>query len=40
MSERLDTQTQEWPLRPWIMGAICAVAGLIFNWLTDHHYPE
>ena len=39
MSERLDTQTQEWPLRPWIMAAICAVAGLIFNWLTEHHSP-
>jgi hypothetical protein len=39
MSERLDTQTQEWPMRPWIMAAICAVAGLIFNWLTDYRYP-
>jgi hypothetical protein len=39
MSERLDTQTQEWPLRPWIMAAIGAAAGLIFNWLTEHHYP-
>lgn len=38
MSERLDAQTQ-WPLRPWTMAAICAVAGLIFNWLTDHNYP-
>lgn len=28
-----------WPLRPWLMAAICAVAGLIFNWLTDYHYP-
>ena len=34
MSERLDAQT-EWPLRPWMMAAICAVAGLIFDWLTD-----
>jgi hypothetical protein len=39
MSERLDTHTQEWPLRPWIMAAICAVAGLIFEWLTQHRYP-
>jgi hypothetical protein len=34
MSERLDAQS-EWPLRPWIMAAVCAVAGLIFDWLTD-----
>jgi hypothetical protein len=38
MSERLDEQAV-WPLRPWIMAAICAVAGLIFNWLTDYTYP-
>jgi cytochrome c-type biogenesis protein len=35
----LDTQTREWPLRPWIMAAICAVAGLIFEWLTQYRYP-
>src|SRR5215210_2840883 len=39
MSERLDRQTQEWPQRPWIMAAICAVAGLIFEWLTQSGYP-
>ncbi|WP_309661324.1 DUF4153 domain-containing protein [Sphingomonas sp.] len=22
------------------MAAICAIGGLIFNWLTDHRYPE
>ena len=33
MSERLDTQTEEWPLRPWIMAAICAVGGLLFHLL-------
>ena len=38
MSERLDAQTQ-WPWRPWLMAAICAVAGLIFNWLTEYRYP-
>jgi hypothetical protein len=38
MSERLDAQTQ-WPSRPWMMAAICAIAGLIFNWLTDYTYP-
>ncbi len=36
MSERLDTQTEEWPLRPWIMAAICSTAGLIFYLLTDY----
>ena len=35
MSERLDAQTQEWPLRPWIMAALAAVAGLLFHLLTD-----
>lgn len=40
MSERLDAQAQEWPLRPWIMGAICAIAGLAFHLLTDHDYGE
>ncbi len=39
MSERLDAQS-EWPSRPWMMAAICAVAGLIFNWLTDYTYPN
>ena len=37
MSERLDAQTI-WPWRPWLMAAICALAGLIFNWLTDYTY--
>ncbi|MBA3512033.1 DUF4153 domain-containing protein [Sphingomonas sp.] len=35
MSERLDAQTQEWPLRPWIMAALAAIAGLLFHLLTD-----
>src|SRR5688572_16673034 len=35
MSERNDTRDADWPLRPWIMAAICAVAGLIFDFLTD-----
>ena len=38
MSQRLDAQ-KDWPSRPWIMAAICAVAGLIFNWLTEYTYP-
>lgn len=40
MSERLDAQTQEWPLRPWIMAVIAAAAGLLFHFLTDHDYSE
>ena len=38
MSERLDERTDEWPLRPWIMAAICAAGGLIFHYLLDHNY--
>ena len=40
MTERLDEQAQEWPLRPWAMAAICAVAGLLFHLLTDHEYSQ
>ena len=40
MSERLDTQSEEWPLRPWIMAAICSVAALIFYLLTDYRDPS
>ena len=40
MSERLDAQTQEWPVRPWIMAALSAVAGLLFHLLTDHGYDD
>ena len=39
MTERLDAQTEAWPLRPWLMAAICAVAGLIFHLLTDYRFP-
>lgn len=35
MSERSDTRDADWPLRPWIMAAICAVAGLFFEFLAD-----
>ena len=35
MSERFDTRDAAWPLRPWIMAAICAVAGLILDGLVD-----
>jgi hypothetical protein len=40
MTLRHDTDTDSWPLRPWIMAAICAVGGVIFHSLTDHHYPD
>jgi hypothetical protein len=40
MTLRHDSDTDSWPLRPWIMAAICAVGGLIFHSLTDHHYPD
>src|SRR3546814_14773051 len=38
ISARLDDSDPPWPLRPWIMAAICAVAGLAFHLLIDHHY--
>src|SRR5215217_6363066 len=33
MAERLNSETGEWPLRPWIMAALCAAAGLLFHLL-------
>ncbi|AJA09300.1 hypothetical protein SKP52_12025 [Sphingopyxis fribergensis] len=35
-SARLDHNDLPWPLRPWIMAAICAVAGLAMHLLTGH----
>jgi len=35
MSERTDERDADWPVRPWIMAAICAAAGLIFDTLVD-----
>ncbi len=35
MSERYNTRDTDWPLRPWIMAAICAVAGLLLEFLGD-----
>ena len=35
-SGRLDDNDPPWPLRPWILAAICAVAGLAIHWLTGH----
>src|SRR3546814_12817165 len=40
ISARLDDSDPPWPLRPWIMAAICAVAGLAFHLLIDHHYDD
>ena len=40
MNLRQDETTKDWPLRPWIMAAICATAGLLFHFLTDHVYGE
>ena len=37
-SARLDDNDPPWPLRPWIMAAICAVAGLLFHMLVDRQY--
>ena len=35
MTERLDSETAEWPLRPWLMAGLCAVAGFVFHLLVD-----
>ena len=40
MTMRQDAGTEDWPLRPWIMAAICAVAGLTFSQLIDFSYEE
>jgi hypothetical protein len=40
VSARLDDSDPPWPLRPWIMAAICALAGLGFYLLVDHHYDD
>ena len=40
MAERIDDEAADWPLRPWIMATICAVAGLLFHQLTDYTYGQ
>ncbi len=35
MTMRHDAGTSDWPLRPWIMAAVCAAAGLLFHTLMD-----
>lgn len=35
MAERFDSDDRDWPLRPWIMAGIGALAGLIIHLLTD-----
>ncbi|WP_082545127.1 DUF4153 domain-containing protein [Sphingopyxis sp. Root1497] len=37
-SHRLDDSDAPWPQRPWIMAAICAVAGLAFHLTIDWRY--
>lgn len=39
-SLRLDDSDAPWPARPWIMAAICAVAGVIFHLVIDHDYGD
>lgn len=39
-SSRLDDSDPPWSLRPWIMAAICAAAGLVFHLLVDHSYDD
>ena len=39
MSERYDQRDADWPLRPWVMAAVCAVAGLLFQFLADTDSP-
>lgn len=34
-SERADSRDEPWPLRPWIMAVVCAVAGLAFFLLIN-----
>ncbi|NIJ36231.1 hypothetical protein FHR22_000880 [Sphingopyxis panaciterrae] len=38
VSARLDENDAPWPLRPWIMAAIGALAGLIFHLLIDRNH--
>lgn len=38
-STRANSDDAPWPLRPWIMAAICAAAGLAF-WLLVEHVDE
>jgi hypothetical protein len=39
MTSRQDGDTENWRLRPWITAAVCMVSGLLFQQLTDRHYP-
>jgi hypothetical protein len=32
---RMDVADEAWPLRPWILALICAVAGWFFYWLVE-----
>jgi hypothetical protein len=37
-SLRADQRDAPWPLRPWLMAALCAVAGVVFQWLLPEAY--
>ncbi|HEY0595381.1 DUF4153 domain-containing protein [Sphingopyxis sp.] len=39
-SARLDDSDPPWPLRPWIMAALCSAAGLAFHVLISHPYDD
>ena len=38
-AQRRDADMAIWPLRPWLMAAICAVAGLLLWWLGQAVRP-
>ena len=38
LSVRLDDSDPPWPMRPWIMAGICAVAGLAFHLATGTRF--
>ena len=39
MNERYDQADLSWPSRPWIMAAICGIAGLLFDLILDTDSP-
>ncbi|MEG3154880.1 DUF4153 domain-containing protein [Sphingomonas sp. RB1R13] len=36
-NERHDAETSDWPLRPWILAGVCALAGLTFQRLAGRY---
>jgi hypothetical protein len=39
-SLRADSRDEPWPMRPWIMAAICAVAGVVFYLLGEEIFDN